>query len=151
MFNISPAPAALAQRVNQGLFLGLRHVLALASAARLRFERLDPTVVIGHVRPVHRARRHAYRRCNQWLRHLALARQHHLDAPTLLGGYFPSRRCFQPPDLALGAFDHLFPPNQMIRGNHTLRPEDKSLRCPLHGTASASIQSAMEAVLFYRY
>ena len=57
--------------------------------------------------------------------------QHHLDAPTLLLGYFPSRRCFQPPDLALGAFDHLFPPNQMIRGNHTLRPEDKSLRCPL--------------------
>ncbi len=51
----------------------------------------------------------------------------------------------QPPDLDLGAFDHLFPPNQMIRGNHTLRPEDKS--CPLHGTASASIQSAMEAVL----
>jgi hypothetical protein len=42
-----------------------------------------------------------------------------------------SRRCFQPPDLALGAFDHLFPPNKMIRGNRTVRPEDKSLRCPL--------------------
>ena len=39
---------------------------------------------------------------------------HHLDALTLLGGYFPSQRRFQPPDLALGAFDHLFLPNQMI-------------------------------------
>jgi ArsR family transcriptional regulator len=35
-------------------------------------------------------------------------------AMTLLRGYFPSQRCFQPPDLALGAFYHLFPPNQMI-------------------------------------
>src|ERR1700732_4625358 len=42
-------------------------------------------------------------------RNPALAQQHHLDALTLLGGYFPSQRCFQPPDLALGAFDHLFP------------------------------------------
>jgi hypothetical protein len=48
------------------------------------------------------------------LRHPALAQQHYLDALTLLGGYFPSQRCFQPPDLAFGAFDHLFPPNQMI-------------------------------------
>src|SRR6202171_2040904 len=45
----------------------------------------------------------------QGLRHPALAQQHHLDALTLLGGYFPPQRCFQPPDLALGAFDHLFP------------------------------------------
>src|ERR1700730_4306420 len=43
------------------------------------------------------------------MRHPALAQQQHLDALTLLGGYFPSQRCFQPPDLALGAFDHLFP------------------------------------------
>jgi hypothetical protein len=46
--------------------------------------------------------------------HPALAQQNHLDALTLLRGYFPSQRCFQPPDLALGAFYHLFPPNQMI-------------------------------------
>jgi hypothetical protein len=29
-------------------------------------------------------------------------------------GHFPSQRRFQPPDLAFGALDHLFPPNQMI-------------------------------------
>jgi len=55
-------------------------------------------------------------------------------------GVFSIAALFSTADLVLGAFDHLFPPNQMIRGNHTLRPEDKSLRCPLHGTASASIQ-----------
>jgi hypothetical protein len=42
------------------------------------------------------------------LRRPALAQQHHLDALTLLGGYFPPQRCIQPPDLAFGAFDHLF-------------------------------------------
>jgi hypothetical protein len=30
-----------------------------------------------------------------------------------------------PPDLALGAFYHLFPPNQMICANHTLRSNQK--------------------------
>jgi hypothetical protein len=76
-------------------------------------------VVIGHVRPVHRAQRHAHCCGNQRLRHSALAQQHHLDALTLLGRYFPSQRCFQPPDLAFGALDHLFSPNQMIGANHT--------------------------------
>jgi hypothetical protein len=57
------------------------------------------------------------------LRHPALAQRHQLDALTLLGGYFPSQRCFQPPDLAFGAFDHLFPPNQMIETKHTLPPQ----------------------------
>src|SRR3984893_15900545 len=99
----------LGKAEHQGFFLFQRHVLALASATWFRLERLDSAVVIGHVRPVHRAQRHAHCRGNQSLRHPALAQQHHLDALTLLGGYFPSQRCFQPPDLALGAFDHLFP------------------------------------------
>jgi hypothetical protein len=37
----------------------------------------------------------------------------------------------QPTDLASGAFDHLFPPNQMIKANHT--PLSKQFtRCPHH-------------------
>src|ERR1039457_6664444 len=61
---------------------------------------------------------------------------------------FPSQRCLQPPHLAFGAFDHLFPPNQMDEANHTPRPENNShsdLRSPT--TANLSIQSAMEVVL----
>src|SRR5207248_517484 len=47
-----------------GLFLRQGHVLALAPAARLAFERLEPAAVIGHVRPVHRAQRDSHRfRC----------------------------------------------------------------------------------------
>src|SRR5208282_6544317 len=103
--------SGLGKTRQQGLFLLQRHVLALASAAWSRLECLDATVVIGHVRPVHRAQRYAHCRGNQRLRHPALAQQHHLDALTLLGRYFPSQCCFQPPDLASGAFDHLFPPN----------------------------------------
>ena len=64
----------------------------------------------------------------------------------LLGGYFPSQRCFQPPEPAFGAFDHLFPLNQMIGANHTLPPEANSLPCSVHANARASIQLAMEAV-----
>ena len=37
-------------------------------------------------------------------------------------------------------------PNQMISANHTLPQEDNSLPRSVHATASASIQSAMEAV-----
>src|SRR5262245_54598425 len=102
-------PGGLGEARQQGLLLGHRHVLALASAARLGLERLDPTVVIGHVRPVHRAQRDTHGRCNRRLRHPALAQQYHLDALTLRGGNFPAQRRLQLPDLALAAFDHLSP------------------------------------------
>src|SRR6516162_8252323 len=102
-------PSGLGKARQQGLLLGHRHVLALASAARLGLERLDPTVVIGHVRPVHRAQRDTHGRCNRRLRHPALAQQYHLDALTLHGGNFPAQRCLQLPDLGLATFDHLFP------------------------------------------
>ena len=83
MFNISPAPAALAKRGKQGLFLGQGHVLVFASAIRLGLERGDAALVIGHVRTVHRAQRHAHRRGDRGLRHPAFAQQHHLDALAL--------------------------------------------------------------------
>src|SRR6266511_2213326 len=102
-------PGGLGEARQQGLLLGHRHVLALASAARLGLERLDPTVVIGHVRPVHRAQRHTHGCCNCRLCHPALAQQYHLDALTLHGGNFPAQRHLQLPDLGLAAFDHLFP------------------------------------------
>src|SRR6266550_3193344 len=56
----------------QDLFLCNAHVLALASAAWFWFERLDPAAVVGHVRTVDRAQRHAPRkfRFNQlWKRY----------------------------------------------------------------------------------
>src|SRR5262245_57168435 len=102
-------PGGLGEARQQGLLLGHRHVLALASAALLGLERLDPAVVIGHVRPVHRAQRDTHGRCNRRLRHPALAQQYHLDALTLHGGNFPAQRRLQLPDLGLAAFDHLFP------------------------------------------
>ena len=105
--------------IKQGFFPSPSHVLALASTARLGFERLEPAVVIGHMRPVHRAQRHAHRRGNRRLRHSAFAQQHHLDVLALLGRGLPSQRRFQPPHLALAAFDHLFSPNQVVPVNHT--------------------------------
>ena len=110
MFNIWPAPAALAKRASKAfssskvMFSRLRPPLGLGLSAS------SPYVVVGHVRPVHRAQRHAHCRGNQRLRHPALAQQHHLDALTLLGRYFPSQCCFQPPDLASGELfrTHLF-------------------------------------------
>ena len=59
-------------------------------------QRKHPALVIGHVRPVHRAQRHA-RRGNQGLRQPALAQQHHLDALTLLGGVFAIAALFSTP------------------------------------------------------
>ncbi len=98
-----------AEARQQGLFPSKRHILALASADRLRFERLDPAAVIGHVRAIDRAQRNAHRCRNGRLRHAALAQQHHLDALTLRRRQFPPQRRLQFPYLAFGAFDHLFP------------------------------------------
>src|SRR5215471_10265656 len=96
----------LAKPRQQSPLLAKRHVLALVSADRLRLERLDPAAVIGHVGAVHSAQRDAHRLRNRRLRHPALAQQHHLDALALRGRHFPPQRCFQLPDLPLGALDH---------------------------------------------
>src|SRR6516165_720061 len=93
----------------QDLLFGQPHVFVLASAVRLWFERLDATVVIGHVRPVHRAQRHTHRIRNRGLRHSALTQQYHLDALTLRRRYLPPQRSLQPPHLGFAAFHHLSP------------------------------------------
>ena len=127
MFNISPAPAALAKRANKA-FSSPRSCSALAPTARLAFQRLEPTVVIGHVGPVHRAQRHPHRFRNRRLRHSALAQQHHLNTLALLGMSFPTQRCFQTSDLAFGALT-ICSSDQIVRANHTPTPECNSLRC----------------------
>src|SRR6516165_5638309 len=110
----------------QDLFFAQRHVLMLASAIRLGLECLDATAVIGHVRAVHRAQRHAHRNRNRWLRHPTLTQQYHLDALPLRCRYLPPQRSSQPPHLGFAAFDHLFPPNQMVQANHSSGPKDSS-------------------------
>src|SRR5215831_11048337 len=100
---------SLGKARQQSLFRGKRHVLALAPANRFRLERLDPAPVIGHVGAVHGAQRNAHRLRNRRLRHSALAQQHHLDALALCCRNFPAQRCFQFPDLLLGALDHPSP------------------------------------------
>src|SRR5262245_26280549 len=108
----------------QGFFFGQRHVLVLASAIRLGFEGLDAAVVIGHVRTVHRAQRHAHCSRNRRLGHPTLTQQHHLDALALRRRYLPAQRSFQPPHLGFAAFDHLFPSNPMAQANHTSGEEN---------------------------
>ena len=105
-------PGGLSKVRQQSLLPGKRHILALAPADRLRLERLDPTALIGHVDAVHGAQRNAHRLRNRRLRHSALAQQHHLDALALRRGDFPPQRCFQLPNLLLGALDH---PSSRIR------------------------------------
>src|SRR5665811_1170161 len=89
----------------------------------------------------------AHRGGNRRLRHPAFAQQHDRNALAPHGIPFPVQRCLQPPDLAFVAFYHLFPPNQMVKANHTSRRS----RIPVPGsapsTAKISIQPAMEAVL----
>src|SRR6266568_5857499 len=124
----------LGKAYQQGLFLGQAHVLALAAAIRLGLERFDAAVVIGHVRPVDRAQRHAHRCRNRGLSHPTLAQQHHLDALALRGRYLPSQRRFQPAHFGFAAFGHLFPPNQMATANHSSWPENNSRAAQLPQT-----------------
>src|ERR1700687_3450207 len=144
-------PSGLGKMRQQGLFLSQGHVLALAPAARLASQPLEPAVVIGHVGPVHRAQRHSHRFRDRRLRHSALTQQYHLDAVALLGMSFPTQRCFQTPNLHFGAFDHLLLRiSQMVRANHTPTLECNSLRHSVPQYRRTSIQSAMETVLYAR-
>src|SRR2546428_10442205 len=86
---------------------------------RLGLEGLDAAVVVGHVRTVHRAQRHAHRSRNRRLGHPTLTQQHHLDALALRRWYLPTKRSSQPPHLGFAAFGHLFAPNQMAQANHS--------------------------------
>ena len=42
----------------------------------------------------------------------------------------------KPTDLPLGAFDHSFSPNQMVKANHILRRENKFI--PMSGTSATT-------------
>src|SRR5246500_611326 len=111
----------------QRLFFGHRHVLVLASTIWPGLERLDTTVVIGHVSAVHRTQRHAHRSRNRRLRHPALTQQHHLDALALRRRHLPSQRSLQPPYLGLAAFDHPFP---RIRWSKRITPQARNTARP---------------------
>src|SRR6202008_1575765 len=111
----------------QRLFFGHRHVLVLASTIGLGLERLDATVVIGHVSAVHRTQRHAHRSGNRRLRHPALSQQHHLNALALRRRYLPSQCSLQPTHLGLAAFDHPFP---RIRWSKRIIPQASNTARP---------------------
>src|SRR3984893_14261947 len=135
MFNISPAPAALAKRTSKAF-----------SSFNVMFSRLRPPLGLGFrafispcsaTRPLPRQSKAASSRSRA---------AHHLDALTLLGGYFPSQRCFQPPDLALGAFDHLFPSESDDLSESHLASRRQFTATFGTRYPSTSIQSVMEAV-----
>src|SRR5246127_2422119 len=111
----------------QRLFFGHRHVLVLASTIWPGLERLDTTVVIGHVSAVHRTQRHAHRSRNRRLRHPALTQQHHLDALALRRRHLPPQPTLQPPYLGLAAFDHPFP---RIRWSKRITPQARNTARP---------------------
>lgn len=58
--------------------------------------RLDDASIMGHMRTVQGAQRHAH--CS---RNPALKQEHHLDALALRGRHLPSQRSFQTPHLRL--------------------------------------------------
>src|SRR6202795_2114202 len=115
-------PGGIGKTPQQGLFLSQRHVLAFAPAARLRLESFDAAMVVGHVRPVHRAQRNPHCIRNRRLRHTAFTQQYHLNALPLSLRHFPMQRRLQLPNLAFRAFDHPSLPKQMAKGNHKISP-----------------------------
>jgi hypothetical protein len=65
-----------------------------------------------------------------------------LDALALLLGYIlPMQRLFQLSNLAFAAFDHPFPPNQIVTVNHSA-----AFKIRHHLTVNSSIQPAPEMV-----
>src|SRR5271156_6207568 len=114
MFNISPAPAALAKRLNKVL-----------SSASVMFSRLRPPLGFGLralMPPWSKAMCARFTvlsetpiACirNRRLRHPAFTQQYHLNALPLSLGHFPMQCRLQLPNLAFRAFDHPSLPKQM--------------------------------------
>jgi hypothetical protein len=125
----------LAKALQQHLLGGRRHVLALASATRLRLERLDPAVVEGHVRAAAGAQRTLIAAATARRRHHALAQQYHLHALPLRRSEFPPQRRFQLSNLA---FVRLTICSSESDGHRT--------RSPPRTRLPPSIQPAMEPV-----
>ena len=141
MFRISPAPAALAKHPNKAF--SAESVMSSRWRPPIGFGlSLQPAAVIGHVGAVHRAQRNAHRLRDRGLGHIALAQQHHLDALALHRGDLPPQRCFQLPDLLLGALT-IRPPR--IRQPKRIIP--RALTRARKTPKKPSIQTAMEAVL----
>src|SRR5215831_20951997 len=59
--------------LEKSLFLFQRHIFSYSTAARLWFQRVDPTIVVGHMRPIDCAQRYTRQFANLLFSHLLAA------------------------------------------------------------------------------
>src|SRR5947209_936821 len=146
MFNISPAPAALAKRASNAF-----------SSATVMFSRRRPPFGLGLsalIPPWSKAMCVRFTVLNETpmaaaiagCDHPALAQQYHLNALTLCRRNFPVQHRLQLPDLGLAAFDHLSPSESdgQSESHHAPRRQFPSVSDKI--TVKTSIQSVMEAI-----
>src|SRR5215468_9015466 len=101
--------------LEKSLFLFQRHIFSYSTAARLWFQRVDPTIVVGHMRSIDCAQRYTRQFANLRLGFPIFPQQYHLDTLSNNRVGLALQRLFQALYLVLVALDHPLPPCESVR------------------------------------
>ena len=95
--------------LEKSLLLFQRHVFSYSPAARLGFQRVDPAIVVGHMRSIDCAQRYTGQFANLRLGFPIFPQQYHLDTLSNNRVGLALQRLFQALYLVLVALDHPLP------------------------------------------
>src|SRR5215475_11748011 len=95
--------------LEKSLLLFQRHIFSYSTAARLGFQRVDPTIVVGHMRSIDRAQRYTRQFANLRLGFPIFPQQYHLDTLSNDRVGLALQRLLQALYLVLVALDHPLP------------------------------------------
>ena len=95
--------------LEKSLLLFQRHIFSYSPAARLWFQRVDPTIVVGHMRSIDCAQRYTRQFANLRLGFPIFPQQYHLNTLSNDRVSLALQRLFQALYLVLVALDHPLP------------------------------------------
>src|SRR6516165_7059875 len=101
--------------LEKSLFLFQRHIFSYSTATRLWFQRVDPTIVVGHMRSIDRAQRYTRQFANLRLGFPIFPQQYHLDTLSNDRVGLALQRLLQALYLILVALDHPLPLCESVR------------------------------------
>src|SRR5262252_3986235 len=106
--------------LEKNLLLFQRHVFSYSPAARLWFQRVDPTIVVGHMRSIDCAQRYTRQFANLRLGFPIFPQQYHLDTLSNDRVGLTLQRLFQALYLVLIALDHPLPLCESVRWSYRI-------------------------------
>src|SRR5215471_5400770 len=113
-------PCRFGKLLEKSLLLSQGHIFSYSTAARLWFQRVDPTIVVGHMRSIDCAQRYTRQFANLRLGFPIFPQQYHLDTLSNNRVGLALQRLFQALYLVLVALDHPLPPCESVRWSYRI-------------------------------